>query len=204
MVLRPSFAILIAVSALYVPRIAAQSGQPQGPPIPYEDAGACPFEGCVYREWIANAPVVVKTSRRNDALIAFRLQKGERVQAITGVVVTEKPGRAQFRTAVDLTAYPHTSDRPQPQSIHIEPGDTLFLLTYRGEGETAAWFKGRLYDAVDASDLFNSACTDNRKSCAGHIIDNPASVWWIQLKNKAGLIGWTKEADKFDNKDALG
>ena len=26
-----------------------------GPPIPYEDVGACPCEGCVYREWVALA-----------------------------------------------------------------------------------------------------------------------------------------------------
>src|SRR5258708_17402 len=28
---------------------------PDGPPVPFEDPGACPFEGCVYREWTAKS-----------------------------------------------------------------------------------------------------------------------------------------------------
>ena len=33
---------------------AIAMAQPQsGPPIPYEDPGACPFEGWVYRDWQA-------------------------------------------------------------------------------------------------------------------------------------------------------
>jgi hypothetical protein len=193
--------LVFAAGAVSAADARAQRGQSQGPPLPYEDVGACPFEGCVYREWIAKAAVVVRTSRGVKAPVAFRLQKGERVQAITGVVVTERPGRVQFRAAVDLTAYSYTSG---PQRIHIEPTDTLYLLTYRGEGASAAWFNGRLYDEVDASAFFNSACTDNGASCAGRIVEQPVSVWWIQLKNKAGSIGWTNEPDKFDNKDALG
>src|SRR5437762_9918902 len=35
--------------------------EPDGPPVPFEDEGACPFEACVYRVWIAREPVVVRT-----------------------------------------------------------------------------------------------------------------------------------------------
>jgi hypothetical protein len=80
----------------------AQEQTPNEPPVPYEDIGACPFECCVYREWIANAAVTVLRERRMGSEAAFTLNKGDRVQAITGVVVTRQPGRVRFRTAVDL------------------------------------------------------------------------------------------------------
>ena len=117
---------ILSVSA----QMAAQRVRSAGPPIPFEDVGACPFEGCVYRDWIANGPVTVRTGRSPDAPVAFTLKKGDHVQAITGIVVTVKPGRVQFRKAVDLATTAGT--------FHVEPGETVYLLTYHGEGVTTA------------------------------------------------------------------
>jgi hypothetical protein len=164
--------------------------------MPFEDVGACPFEGCVYRDWIANSAVTVRTDRSPNSPTAFMLKKGERVQAITGIVVTLKPGRVQFRNAVDL----HTN----AGYVHVEPGETLYLLTYLGEGETKAWFKGQMYDDVDGSEFFNALCDDRPRSCNGRIVERPRVVWWVRLRNMKGLTGWTNEPAKFDNKDALG
>ena len=122
------------------------------PPVPFEDVGACPFEGCVYREWVANAPVVVRTGRGAADPVAFRVNSGDRVQAITGVVVTVRPGRVQFKTA--------TSFSSSAGPVRVRPGETLYLLTYHGEGETVAWFNGRLYDWLDGSEFFNGRCDD--------------------------------------------
>ena len=115
--------ILLVCAALS----AAQPPASPGPPVPYEDKGACPFEGCVYRTWTANRTVVVRTQRRADAPIAFRLTKGARVQALTGVVVTTKAGRVEFSEPFDTR-----------QGLVIQPGETLYLLTYQGEGFTKA------------------------------------------------------------------
>ena len=76
--------------------------EPDGPPVPFEDEGACPFEACVYRVWIAREPVVVRTERRTDAPVAFGVAAQEKVEAVTGVVVTVRAGRAGFRVPVDL------------------------------------------------------------------------------------------------------
>ena len=54
--------------------------------MPYEDAGACPFEGCVYREWQARDRVPVFAERRDNACEVFVIAPGERVTALTGVV----------------------------------------------------------------------------------------------------------------------
>jgi hypothetical protein len=47
-------------------------------------------------------------------------------------VVTRRAGRVQFREPIDLGSPAGT--------IHVEPGRTLYLLTYLGEGFTKAWF----------------------------------------------------------------
>ena len=167
-----------------------------GPPVPYEDVGACPFEGCVYREWIANAQVDVRSGRRPNDPIAYTLRAGDHVQALTGIVVTIKPGRVQFKAPADLGS--------SAGSVHVEPGDTLYLLTYHGEGETTAWFKGRLYDWLDGSEFFNALCEDQPASCNGSIVERPQRVWWVRLRSLRGRLGWTRETEKFDNKDALG
>jgi hypothetical protein len=176
-------------------QMAAQRVPPAGPPVPFEDIGACPFEGCVYRDWIANGPVTVRADRRPDAPIVFTLKKGDHVQAITGIVVTVKPGRVQFRKAADLVT---TAGR-----LHVEPGETLYLLTYHGEGVTTAWFKGRLYDEVDAQEFINGLC-GTKLICNGTIVEKPQAVWWIRLRTMGRLTGWTNESEKFDNKDRFG
>jgi hypothetical protein len=71
------------------------------------------------------------------------------------------------------------------------------------EGSTTAWFKGRLYDAVDGSEFFNVLC-EEKITCNGTIIERPQKVWWIRLRTMKGLTGWTNEPEKFDNKDRFG
>jgi len=171
--------------------------EPAGPPMPYEDPGACPFEGCAYREWAANAAVRVLSARRDGSPVAFTVRRGERVMAMTGVVITKVPGRVEFRKAVDL---PTSSG-----VVHVEPGQSLYLLTYRGEGFTKAWFKGRLYDDLDGgAAFFGDRCERDPGSCAGTIVHRPVTVWWVQIRNEQGQAGWTSEPEKFDGKSTVG
>ncbi len=143
-----------------------------GPPIPYEDAGACPFEGCVYREWQANEAVIVRRARSANGPIAFTIRKGEAITAITGVVVTTSPGQVRFRKPVNLSS--------SSGSVHVKPGETLYLLTYRGEGFTKAWFKGKFYEELDGSTaFFNDICATDPNRCAGAIVKQPKQVWWV-------------------------
>jgi hypothetical protein len=186
--------VLIATSGRHT--ASAQRSPSAGPPVPYVDAGVCPFEGCVYREWTALGAVGVRRDRRADSPVVFSVKKGEKLTAITGVVVTTRAGRVQFSEPIDLS----TLSGP----LHIVPGQTLYLLTYRGEGVTLAWFQGRFYDEVDGSTaFFNDGCDRVPSRCVGTVIQAPQSVWWVQMKNAKGQIGWTNEAQKFDNKDAL-
>ena len=167
-----------------------------GPPIPYEDVGACPFEGCVYREWVANAPVEIRADRTLTAPVAFAVGAGEKVTAVNGVVITTRPGRVEFDSPHDIDA--------SGGRIHIESGQSLYLLTSQGEGFMKAWFDGRLYEGVDTATFSNGACAAGPRPCVGRIVEPWQFEWWLQVRNAAGKVGWTREPEKFDNKDALG
>ena len=80
------FAELISVAAL------ANSELPK---LPYYDWGACPFEGCIYQQWEAIEPVTVYQSRAKNSKIAFKVKKGEFVDAVTGVVITYECGKTK-------------------------------------------------------------------------------------------------------------
>lgn len=176
--------------------VGVKAQAPVTPPVPFEDVGACPFEGCVYREWKARTTVQVRGAWRADAPVVFRLRAGESVTALTGVVVTVRAGRVRFDEPQRLM----TSGGP----IDVLPEHTLYLLTYQGEGFTKVWFNGKVYEDVDVSSFMNSACEDAPSRCSGRVVEPSRTDWWVQVRNKAGQVGWTREPDKFDGKDALG
>jgi hypothetical protein len=176
--------------------LASHGGQPAKPPVPYEDVGACPFEGCAYRAWIANAPVSVRTDRKASAAVLYTVSKGETVTALTGVVVILKPGRVEFPKTVTL--------RTLSGSLSVAPGQSLYLLTYKGEGFFKAWFQGRMYEELDGSIFYNGACDLEPERCTGRIVERTESIWWVQVRNSRGQTGWTSDPGKFDGKDQLG
>jgi hypothetical protein len=179
----------VVVALLAVAAVSWAQPVPRGgPPVPYEDAGVCPYEGCIYGEWTAQQPVVVRRERRRSSPVAFRLPRGATVDAMTGVVVTLKAGRVQFRVAHEMDS--------RSGRLRMVPGQTLYLLTYQGEGYTKAWFDGRLYDQLDGSAFFNAACDRDPSRCAGRIVEQPVREWWVQVRN-AGRVGWTDEPEKF-------
>jgi hypothetical protein len=197
-------AAVVIIGAIAAIPVVAEAQRDSGPPVPYEDVGACPFEGCVYREWIARRAVSIYRDRNVTSPIVARLTNGEKVQAITGIVVTLKPGTVRFNrrwtgagTHMERRVLVH--DR-----LEAEPGEVLYLLTYQGEGFTKAWLKGRFVENVDISAFFDPRCASDSNVCSGQMIA-PTRVWWVQIKTKSGKIGWTNRADQdFGNIDALG
>ena len=150
--------------------------------MPYRDTGACPFECCTYRGWVANKDTIVYKEMRGGSPVAFRVKKRERVTGITGVVITTKAG--QVRALKSFT--------PDSSGVQIRANDIFYLLTYRGEGFYLIWYKGKEFEA-EAYDK------DDMK-----VLNAPDAVWWVKIKNRRGQVGWTKLAENFDNKDSCG
>jgi hypothetical protein len=189
-------ALAIAAAACSAPPAPPAPPAATAPPVPFEDSGACPFEGCTYREWGVDQPVAVRADRRADAPVAFQLQAGAKVTALTGVVLTRQAGRVEFERPTDLQSAVGV--------LHFMPGQTLYLLTPLGEGNFKAWFDGRLIDWIDGMQFYNAVCETIPERCTGKIVAPAQQEWWIQVRDAAGRTGWTNEPEKFGNKDRFG
>lgn len=171
------------------------------PLIPFEDPGACPFEGCQYGEWTARVPVSVRADRRDTAPVVFTLEAGEPLTALDGVVVTTRLGIVRFSRAGELET---DFDDWTRGSLHLEAGATLYLLHSIGEGWYRAWFDGAMRDIDMSSVVGNIRCEKTPAACAGRVIQKGQYQWWVQIRNRRGQLGWTRETDKFDGKDRFG
>ena len=151
-----------------------------GPPMPYIDKGACPFECCTYRQWTVEKPTAILSAMKANAPVAFRVRKGERVRGMTGVVITEQAGIAEVV-------------KPTTQgNVRLNRGDRIFLLTNLGEGFMQAWFKKKFFQA----EPYDTAIFK--------VLQDPKSVWWVKIKNSKGKIGWSRQPEHFGNMDRCG
>jgi len=160
------------------------------PTLPYVDRNVCPFEGCVYREWTARKSALVYDTWEKKRTRIARLAAGDRVTGITGVVITFRPGVIRM-------------DRDLPEE-GLKRGDTILTYSYRGEGFSAVWFKGRYHSEFDITFARSDGKVCNDASCSATYIDMGMKSWWAQVKLQSGRIGWI-EMDKaeFDGLDQL-
>src|SRR5215813_10582626 len=96
------FARFLRAGALLLMVTACGRTQRAGPPVPFDEEGACPFQCCTYREWSVDWETDLHTDRRDDAPIAFHTALNDTVQALTGVVTTTKVGRASASRQVTV------------------------------------------------------------------------------------------------------
>ncbi len=163
------------------------------PALPKIDEGACPFEGCQFGKWTAQASIpLYSTWKPGPSRKLLRtLHKGEHVTAITGIYITYKPSRIQMTQAIP--------------EYHLKAGDIVFLYRNQGEGFATAWFNGYWFENFDASGV---AATDQSKSicskhCNAKLLEEGQDEWWVKIKTKTGQIGWVKDTN-FEGMDALG
>jgi hypothetical protein len=152
----------------------------QGPPeLPFEDWGACPYEGCAYAPWVVHEPVTVYDTWKQGRQAIAQLAEGEKVTGLRGVVVTITPGIVRM-------------DRDLPER-DLRRGDTLLTYAFRGEGYSAVWFKGRYDSSFDISFAKwpdGTGCGGDH--CAATYVDLGKKVWWVEVKFGAGRTGWVE------------
>jgi len=158
------------------------------PPANFENWGVCPFECCVYRDWVANADIPVHASRSYKSPVVFHLHKQEKLRAVTGVVVTEKPGVVLIDKSI-RDGYIKGIDKPQ---LSLNPGDKIYMLSPLGEGAYLFWFKGKVYSS--SIDLATMPGVDGKDA---------KMTWWKQVENQKGKRGWTT-SEAFSNADGCG
>jgi len=174
--------VLFLFALVFFLPLTASSQRTAGPPIPYEDNGACPGECCAYREWTAKTVTGLRADRRSNSPVTYTVRKGEKVTAITGVVITTRAGQARILKPTTI------------EGIPARTGDTFYLLTPHGEGWGTVWYKGRFLEAQ----LFGVPWP------AVKYLSEPQTVWWVQIKNRKGQTGWSNQTANFSCKDNCG
>ena len=185
----------ILFTALWTSSVEAQ----RRPTLPFVDKGACPGECCVYRDWTALRPIRVHRLMSLRAPTVFTIRRGEHVTALTGTVVTTRAGVARVTAASAIVAYTDTTT--VEEHVSARRGEVLYLLTPLGEGYYTTWFRGRLLGSANVIDLLH---TDPDDVAQGTIEREPTIVWWAQVRNAKGLVGWTNQTDDFGNQDSCG
>jgi hypothetical protein len=184
------------------------------PRMPYVDQGACPFECCTYRDWVAEAGFQAVDFWTADGAgkrkPAFKIVKGERVTAMSGVVLTTQPGVVRMIKPGEIEVYSKRLPQTPAEKIRLSEGDRLYIFTSQGEGYVSGWFKGRVLESFDTFGFAPAADCDKLKGgCVGIVERRPESEWWVKVRNRQGAIGWVRMPAKpftpgFDKMDACG
>jgi hypothetical protein len=156
----------------------------KGPPptLPYQDWRACPGERCRYGEWIARRPATVFDSWDEKRIVVTRIAAGEKVDAVTGLVITFQPG--VIRMDRDLAAQ------------GLKRGDVILTYAYRGEGYSAVWFDDRYDPEFDISFAkYPDGTGCGGEHCAAVYQDLGRKVWWAQVKLASGKTGWVNMSE---------
>lgn len=157
------------------------------PNLPKIDEKACPFEGCQFGTWTATDQVQLFSTWKQDRTPVALVSGGETVTAITGVHITFEPSEIQVTAPI--------------AEYGLKPGDMIFGYMYKGEGVFSAWFNGYWVEDFDGSGVADAGCS---RKCNARLITEGRVEWWVEIKVKNGTVGWTKDTDKFNGKDALG
>ncbi len=163
--------------------------------MPYYDWGACPFECCTYRQWEAVKELRIYQSRDKKSAVAFRVKKGEWIQGVTGVVITHEYGKTKILKPIK--AYLEKGDR---HSLILKPGETVYTLHYVGEGKDLFWYRGGVYVGGIAAEELTS--NPPPPEFGVQVLSMPKCIWWVQIKNNKGQVGWTDETKAFKHIDA--
>ncbi len=180
---------IIFVSLLYL--LAARACLAQTAPAPIEEAGACPFECCSYREWETLTTVALVAEPLENSPTLRTLSKANKVRALTGKVITKVPGE-------------FVVTRPRDS---FKVNQTLYLYNYLGEGFYKAWHQGKWAEINIGccSDGSIPGCfTKSDEDCWGRLLKKPDSTWWARIETADKKRFWTKDTDKFGNQDNCG
>jgi hypothetical protein len=185
--------LFLAVFLTFEAALPAQTEQLTPPALPVFAWHECPFEGCMYGPWTAVGRVTLFSTWKKSRRRVGALNAGDKVVGVTGVVITFKPGIVRVDT--DAIGAP-------PNNLEFTRGDIILTYAYHGEGETAAWFKGRYYEHFDLTFADGAGCVSD---CLATYIDHGHKEWWAEVKLHSGKTAWVlMDGAKFTGVDALG
>ncbi len=150
--------------------------------LPHRVEPACPGEGCAYGTWLACDSVPLYRSPWDPSEVAGYLVPDRPFEVGTGMVVVDVP-------EVVLVTRPTPRISFEEDGVTFQPGDTLYVLDYLGEGFFNAWY----IDAILETEVFWPwadffAASDFEYG--GEVIQNGSASFWVQTTDSEGSEGW--------------
>ena len=149
---------------------------------PYVVERACEGDrdGCAYGEWLACGSIPVYASRDNTVEIVTTLEASDRFEVLTGNIVIESPG-------IVAVTRPSRPIPWEPGKDIFQPGDTLYVFHYRGEGFYTVWFKGEF---LATEQFWPRSTTTSDPEYGGTLVQEVESVFWVQIRTANQAEGW--------------
>jgi hypothetical protein len=155
---------------------------PTSPAEPYIVRGSCPFECCRYGEWQARETTPVYATEGKVGRPVFTLRPGDSVRAVTGNVHVTKLGRIKIVGKVRPGWAEFDNHKLPVPAI----GDTVYLLSYVGEGYWDYWYRGLLGTGEELSQQSDG-------TVPAQLLAKPETEWWVQVIDRRGRTGWVTE-----------
>ena len=123
------------------------------------------------------------------AEMAFRIRVGQQLEALTGVVITRKPGSVRMLKTVQLD-----------NEVTVPEGTLLYTLHQGGEGSYLYWFEGKARWGELYADSVHKASAD----LPWDVLSVPVTEWWLKVRTQAGPMGWVLNPTDFKGMDSCG
>jgi hypothetical protein len=153
------------------------------PAMPFIERGVCPFECCQFGYWHTKSLLRVYQAEGDTSNLAYTIAVNDSFLAITGNVHMDKLGIVIVTKSVES----------------FKPGDTLYTLSYRGEGFIDVWQDSTIHtieifwDSRDEADVNKVNAKDPRwNESSGVLVSRPSMVWWVEVQNRKGQTGWIR------------
>jgi hypothetical protein len=167
--------------------------------LPVELEGGCGIECCKYGPWHSTAPVMAFAAARPNARVAFRIDSGETIRGLRGLIYTTKPGIVIMRRPDTI----FVSRGTRRIELALGDRDTLYSVDVAGEATDAYWwYRGKTYHTTNELNLF--AVHEPKDEESYEVISVPKQQWWTRVRNAQGKTGWVLNPVSFDGIDACG
>lgn len=163
----------------------AGPSEPDGLVFPATFQVQCQSEVCIPGRWLACDSVpVVEAPLRADRVVGW-LTGGDWFEVPGANIVVREPGIVRVVRGFEQ------GDR-LAQTVY-RPGDTVYILGYRGEGHFTVWYRGGLTTA----DVFWPWSRGTVEDPTGDLLREAVTEFWIRAEMEDGTLGWVlKEPGK--------
>src|SRR5512143_185034 len=141
----------------------------------YVAHGACPFECCQYGDWLFQTSVTIRRTPNSRSDSVGMVLAGDSAHADSGLVVVHPIG---FALIIGPVYQP-----PEQDSVAFQPGDTVELLDYEGEGYEHVRWRGRVLSV-------STERWDSTGRSGARVIRMPGEAWWVHVTPRTAHPGW--------------